>query len=221
MGHARAAIDLVHGAHAQPPCASPWRTPVGCTMKLHAVFSVNRCAPLAGGPRNAGGAPRVEHLARGFAPGRQAGQQAWEDGAFRWLRSQEPPMFSFSRKIPTPAAPIAAAAPNTGCPPAAAVLGCLPFMARLHQRPLTPTPADGTPPNRTAPAHRRPRALKPEGERQGWMQRLKSGLRKTGSSIATVFHRHADQRRAVRGAGGCAADGRHPASRPRSTCCMT
>ena len=50
-----------------------------------------------------------------------------------------------------------------------------------QEAPALPATTDSTPPTVALPTP------KPEGERQGWMQRLKSGLRKTGSSIATVF----------------------------------
>ena len=75
-------------------------------------------------------------------------------------------MFSFFRKkspAPTPAAPASAA-------PVAA------------QAPQAPTAAVPAPP----PAAAEPHAA-PAPARQGWLQRLKNGLRKTGSSIATVF----------------------------------
>ena len=49
-------------------------------------------------------------------------------------------------------------------------------------------PADAAPSDFSVPAVAKPQA-KPEaaGERQGWMDRLKAGLRKTGTSITTVF----------------------------------
>ncbi len=77
-------------------------------------------------------------------------------------------MFSFFKKkpaVPTPPPP--ADAPATAAPaPAAAA-----------------TPAPDLPPGAPEPAP------KPEaaGARQGWMERLRTGLRKTGGSIATVF----------------------------------
>ncbi len=73
-------------------------------------------------------------------------------------------MFSFFRKkTPTPDAPAPAAAPVASPAPA----------------PATPVPAPAV----VAPAAAEPVAA----PRQGWLSRLTAGLRKTGSSIATVF----------------------------------
>ena len=82
-------------------------------------------------------------------------------GALDWLRKP------FGAK--TAAAPVPAAAPSVGsAEPATAVPALAP--------PATPpTTALATAPAVTA------------AERKGWLDRLKAGLRKTGSSIATVF----------------------------------
>ena len=75
-------------------------------------------------------------------------------------------MFSFFRKkspAPTPAAPASAA----------------PVAAQAPQAPTAAVPAP-------SPAVAEPPAA-PAPTRQGWLERLKNGLRKTGSSIATVF----------------------------------
>ena len=97
-------------------------------------------------------------------------------------------MFSFfKKKSPTAAEPTPQPAPQPDAPPSAGSFGWLrkPFGGEAAPTPTpTPTPAaatDSTPPVVAEPTP------KPEGERQGWMERLKSGLRKTGSSIATVF----------------------------------
>ena len=73
-------------------------------------------------------------------------------------------MFSFFRKKPPAPAP----APEPG--PAAA-----------------PAPAAPVAPQATVPAVVSPPATPPAPERKGWLDKLKAGLRKTGSSIATVF----------------------------------
>lgn len=81
-------------------------------------------------------------------------------------------MFSFFRKkTPTPDAPAPAAAPAPA--PVAA-------LASSHT-PLATAP--NTPAVQPAPAPAEPAAA----PRQGWLSRLTAGLRKTGSSIATVF----------------------------------
>ncbi len=84
-------------------------------------------------------------------------------GALDWLRKP------FGAK--TAAAPVPVAAPSVGsAEPATAVPALAP--------PATPpTTALATAPTATATA----------AERKGWLDRLKAGLRKTGSSIATVF----------------------------------
>ncbi|MFP5467714.1 MAG: signal recognition particle-docking protein FtsY [Gammaproteobacteria bacterium] len=83
-------------------------------------------------------------------------------------------MFSFFRKKP-PAPP---PAPEAATPPAALaqpVPDSLAATGRPPSAPVLPDPVPATAPASAVPA------------RQGWLDRLKSGLRKTGSSIATVF----------------------------------
>ncbi len=150
-----------------------------------------------------------------------------------WCDSKNPPMFSFFKKKPNPAAsdvaapPSAAPAPGSDEPehkaqpapvtpatesaPAAAAAGesnsswwRKPFDAFGGSK-AAPESAPVAEPAAPAPVAKKvdqpseagtalivppePTA-KPEtdnGSRQGWMERLKTGLRKTGSSIATVF----------------------------------
>ena len=83
-------------------------------------------------------------------------------------------MFSFFRKkSPAPApAPAPASAPETPAAPSAApasLASPAPAAAAPAAAPVPATSEAGTP------------------ARQGWLERLKNGLRKTGSSIATVF----------------------------------
>ena len=84
-------------------------------------------------------------------------------------------MFSFFRKkppAPPPAEPSVAPAPA----PAAAA-----------PAPLAPSTPAAAPPHALAPQAPVPAAPAPAPERKGWLDKLKAGLRKTGSSIATVF----------------------------------
>ena len=99
-------------------------------------------------------------------------------------------MFSFfKKKSPSPAEPSSAPVPDAASAPAAdaptggGALGWLSksFGAQDAAAPQAAPAADEAPPAVPEPAP------KPEGTRQGWMERLKSGLRKTGGSIATVF----------------------------------
>jgi len=81
-------------------------------------------------------------------------------------------MFSFFRKKSPAPAPVAAPSTETPAVPAATDTPAAgPSTAAVS----TPAP-DAAPASTTAPV-----------ARQGWLDRLKAGLRKTGSSIATVF----------------------------------
>ncbi|NIM42723.1 MAG: signal recognition particle-docking protein FtsY [Hydrogenophaga sp.] len=83
-------------------------------------------------------------------------------------------MFSFFRKknpAPAPEAPV----PTPDAPPA---IGPGPAPATAHPEASASPPAPAQPPV--------PAAV-PDAPRQGWLNRLKSGLRRTGSGIATVF----------------------------------
>jgi fused signal recognition particle receptor len=73
-------------------------------------------------------------------------------------------MFSFFRKKPAVAEPAPAPAPVAA-----------------------PSPAAPVAPPVVVPAVVSPPAASPAPERKGWLDKLKAGLRKTGSSIATVF----------------------------------
>ncbi|MFY3384559.1 signal recognition particle-docking protein FtsY [Paracidovorax sp. MALMAid1276] len=74
--------------------------------------------------------------------------------------------------VPTPAVPVAVPAPPSPLVPA-------PNAAPPSLAPLPAAPAAVPVAASTAPA--------PATERKGWLDRLKSGLRKTGTSITTVF----------------------------------
>ncbi len=77
-------------------------------------------------------------------------------------------MFSFFRKKPPTPAPTE---PSTA--PAPAATAPAPVVPLTSAAAETPTPV--------------PAAPAPAPERKGWLDKLKAGLRKTGSSIATVF----------------------------------
>ena len=89
-------------------------------------------------------------------------------------------MFSFFRKkTPTPPpAEVPAPAPATAEQPPAPPLS--PTVAPPAAAPATVAPAAAAP----VPA---PAAPAPAPERKSWLDKLKAGLRKTGSTIATVF----------------------------------
>jgi len=89
-------------------------------------------------------------------------------------------MFSFFRKkTPTPPpAEVPAPAPATAEQPPAPPLS--PTVAPPAATPATVAPAAAAP----VPA---PAAPAPAPERKSWLDKLKAGLRKTGSTIATVF----------------------------------
>ncbi len=106
---------------------------------------------------------------------------AASQGAFGWLRDT----FGGKSAEPAPAQPASPAAPEQAAPAMAPV-------APVPAVPVPPPPAvqpvQIAPPAPPAPATPVEPAQPPAApERTGWLDRLKAGLRKTGSSIATVF----------------------------------
>ena len=102
--------------------------------------------------------------------------------------------------------PLAAAAPLPAKPPASPVATpaaptvpqeteaaasapprAVQSMETAPATPAVPVPAPTAPDLPPPPASPEPQAKPQAAERQGWMARLKAGLRKTGSSITTVF----------------------------------
>lgn len=81
---------------------------------------------------------------------------------------------------PRPAEPIA---PPASASQAAVTTAPPPAVVAPPAAPTSPVAPDLPPP----PASPEPQAKPQPAERQGWMARLKAGLRKTGSSITTVF----------------------------------
>ncbi|KRD27565.1 hypothetical protein ASE39_03090 [Acidovorax sp. Root267] len=102
--------------------------------------------------------------------------------AFGWLRNPFAPKAPEAAPAPTPAtAPAPPPAPvPTAAPPATPV----PVAAPVQATPAAPVPVAAPAIAALAPASA-PAAA--PTERKGWLDRLKAGLRKTGSSITTVF----------------------------------
>ena len=93
-------------------------------------------------------------------------------------------------QAPSSGAPAPVAQPEPPEPAKSGAMGWLrnTFGGAKGDATATPAPGDAAPSDFTVPVVAEPQA-KPEaaGERQGWMDRLKAGLRKTGNSITTVF----------------------------------
>ncbi len=115
-------------------------------------------------------------------------------GSFGWLRnpfSAKPPA-SAPAPTPTPAVDAAPVEPAPVAPPVAPPVQPAVTVAKE----AAPAPAPVAPPVVPAPVFAPAPSPAPEpvaapapvvAERKGWLDRLKAGLRKTGSSIATVF----------------------------------
>ena len=131
---------------------------------------------------------------------------------------------------PAPAANLAPVADGAApTPPAPTLSPTVPPPAPAVAAPA-PSPAPSTAPPAAPAAAAAPAAPEPEPtpaaaatERKGWLDKLKAGLRKTGSSLATVFTGTQIDDAALRGARNRAADGRHrrqghriPAGRPQA-----
>ncbi|MPM28109.1 Signal recognition particle receptor FtsY [bioreactor metagenome] len=106
-------------------------------------------------------------------------------------------MFSFFKKkstdapeTPAPGASVPAPAPEKAEKPAASS-GAMGWLRNPFGSKDTPEPADIPTPSagnaETLPVVQEPQAKPEAADRKGWMDRLKLGLRKTGSSISTIF----------------------------------
>ncbi|MBV7460763.1 MULTISPECIES: signal recognition particle-docking protein FtsY [unclassified Acidovorax] len=106
--------------------------------------------------------------------------------AFGWLRNPFAPKAPEAAPAPTPAtAPAPPPAPvPAAAPPATPVPTPVPVAAPVQATPAAPVPVAAPAIAALAPASA-PAAA--PTERKGWLDRLKAGLRKTGSSITTVF----------------------------------
>lgn len=148
----------------------PYRTRAGCTRARGgtrpgrfwlAAQSVWQQSPgtRCAVPRSTRACHRARSGARGDAT-RGAGRHTAPCGACSYRTGRCPS--GHKPSIPPVAPPVPVAAPAPVTPPA----------------PITPPPAPVAAPAVSAA---------PAPERKGWLDRLKAGLRKTGSSIATVF----------------------------------
>ncbi|WP_426304969.1 signal recognition particle-docking protein FtsY [Acidovorax facilis] len=106
--------------------------------------------------------------------------------AFGWLRNPFAPKAPEAAPAPTPVtAPAPPPAPvPAAAPPATPVPTPVPVAAPVQATPAAPVPVAAPAIAALAPASA-PAAV--PTERKGWLDRLKAGLRKTGSSITTVF----------------------------------
>ncbi len=114
-----------------------------------------------------------------------------------WLRKPfgaKPPVADEAPPAAQPTAPAepAPAVPPPPAAPAPQVAHVAPPAARPAAVPVAPAPAPApaplvTPAAAPVAAAVPPAPEPPAPERKGWLDRLKTGLRKTGSSIATVF----------------------------------
>nr|WP_288853454.1 signal recognition particle-docking protein FtsY [uncultured Acidovorax sp.] len=148
------------------------------------------------------------------APATPAPVAAPAPAGFGWLRNPfgnkapepaAPPPAAPAPVTVTPPAPVAmppvapAVAPTPPAAPAATAPAAAPVVASPALPPVAPPisvaapapvapPTPATPPAAPAAASATSAApTAPAPERKGWLDRLKAGLRKTGSSIATVF----------------------------------
>jgi len=119
-----------------------------------------------------------------------AGEPAAQPSAFGWLRNPFGKAPAPAPGVAEPSVPLRPAAPTTtpGQGPGVAAEPSAP--APIGASPAAPAPAP-TPAQAPAPmavATTAPAAMPGAlPERSGWLDRLKNGLRKTGTSIATVF----------------------------------
>ena len=134
------------------------------------------------------------------APAEAAAPAAPATGGFGWLRNPfaaKPPT-SAPASTPAPAVDAAPAQPAPVAPPAAAPVQPVAPVAKEAAPAPAPVAVAATvaPPVVPAPVAAPAPLPAPEpvaapaplaAERKGWLDRLKAGLRKTGSSIATVF----------------------------------
>ena len=132
--------------------------------------------PAAQTPDAPAAAPAVP-----VAPAAPAPSAAATPSAFGWLRNP------FGTKAPSEvAAPAPVAAPEPVPVPPAPTPVPVPLAVPPVAAPL-PTPVPPPAPETPPAALPVPAPATPAPERKGWLDRLKAGLRKTGTSITTVF----------------------------------
>ena len=149
-------------ATAAAPAAPPVAAPSGAIGKLRSMFGLGDKTPVAP-PEPPAAAPAL----------------------------QAPPPASPPTPAPTtpPAVPSVAPATSAAPTPTAAPRPAEPIAPPANASPaaVTSAPPPAVVATPAAPASPEPQAKPQPAERQGWMARLKAGLRKTGSSITTVF----------------------------------
>ena len=157
-------------ATAAAPAAPPVAAPSGAIGKLRSMFGLGDKTPVA--------APVAPPEPPATAPALQAPPPA----------SPPTPAPTTPPAVPSVApsvAPATRAAPTHTAAPRPAEPIAPPANASPAAVTSAPPPAVVATP--AAPASPEPQAKPQPAERQGWMARLKAGLRKTGSSITTVF----------------------------------
>ena len=130
------------------------------------------------------------------APVEAAAPAAPATGGFGWLRNPFAAKPPASAPAPTPAptqpAPVAPAAAASVQPVAPVAKEAAPVPAPVTVAapvapPVVPAPVAAPAPLQAPEPVAAPAPAPVAAERKGWLDRLKAGLRKTGSSIATVF----------------------------------
>ena len=167
---------------AAAPAAPPVAAPSGAIGKLRSMFGLGDKTPVA--------APVPPPEPPATAPALQAPPPASPPTPAPTtppaVPSVAPSVAPATSAAPTPTAaprPAEPIAPPASASPAAVTSAPPPAVVATPAAPASPVAPDLPPP----PASPEPQAKPQPAERQGWMARLKAGLRKTGSSITTVF----------------------------------
>ena len=167
-------------ATAAAPAAPPVAAPSGAIGKLRSMFGLGDKTPVA-----APVPPPEPHAA---TPALEAPPPASPPTPAPTTPPAAPSVAPATSVAPTPTAaprPAEPIAPPASASPAAVTTAPPPAVVATPAAPASPaTPAA---PDLPPPASPEPQAKPQPAERQGWMARLKAGLRKTGSSITTVF----------------------------------
>ena len=167
-------------ATAAAPAAPPVAAPSGAIGKLRSMFGLGDKTPVA--------PPVVPPEPPAATPALEAQPPASPPAPAPTTPPAAPSVAPATSVAPTPTAaprPAEPIAPPASASPAAVTTAPPPAVVATPAAPASPaTPAA---PDLPPPASPEPQAKPQPAERQGWMARLKAGLRKTGSSITTVF----------------------------------
>ena len=161
-------------ATAAAPAAPPVAAPSGAIGKLRSMFGLGDKTPVA--------APVAPPEPPAAAPALQAPPPASPPTP---APTTPPAVPSVAPSVAPSVSPATSAAPTPTAAPRPAEPIAPPASASPAAVTTAPPPAVVATP--AAPASPEPQAKPQPAERQGWMARLKAGLRKTGSSITTVF----------------------------------